>query len=317
MRPLICMLMLLSSLASSARADEAVTLNHDGATLHGTLSCPAGALDIVILHPGSGPTDRNGNQPGMNNDSLRLLGDALFEHGIAVLRYDKRGIGESPWNRPESDLRPSHYIDDLAAWARWAADEAGFARVHLIGHSEGALFAKAAAAEVPVASVIAIAAAGRPMGVLLREQTREQLAGAGDLAVQFERILAELEAGRTVQEVPPALFPLFRPDVQPYVLEWLAMDPAALAASLRERGVPMLVIGGSTDLQVSRADFDALAQYAIESRFIDGMNHVLKSAEGPIQQQLPSYTSPDFPLHDELVPTIVEFLDARPHDSPQ
>jgi uncharacterized protein len=299
-------LMILLLASGMAMAEEqAVELTRDDLTLHGTLLHPENATDLVILHVGSGPTDRQGNQQGMINNSHQMLAEGLAENGLAVLRFDKRGVGESRWNQPETEIRPSHYINDLAAWVEWGKGTSDFERIHLVGHSEGGIFSKAAARQVEVASVTAIAAAGRPMGVVLREQTREQLAGAGQLAEQFEHILSELESGRTVDEVPAVFNTLFRPSVQPYLIEWLAMDPAALAAEL---DAPLLVIGGSTDLQVGRNDFDALAPHAADSHWIEGMNHVLKSAEGTIQEQMPSYVSPDLPLHEALLPVLLDFL---------
>ena len=66
-------------------------------TLHGTLDLPndPSPCPVVVIIAGSGPTDRDGNQASMRNDSLKLLGRALATNGIAALRYDKRGIAES------------------------------------------------------------------------------------------------------------------------------------------------------------------------------------------------------------------------------
>ena len=282
--------------------ESAVQLERDDLVLKGTFLNPDSADTLVILHPGSGPTDRDGNQTGMTNNSLRLLAEGLAGKGVAVLRYDKRGVGESRSVQPESDLRPSHYVNDLAAWVEWGR-AGGFDTIHLLGHSEGALFAKAAAQKALVDSVISIAGAGRPIGIVLREQTEGRR--PGEIGVQFEHILSELEAGRTVEEVPQILHSLFRPSVQPYLIEWLVMDPVELAADL---DVSLLAIGGSTDLQVSRGDFDALGSHSDKSVWIKGMNHVLKSANGPIEEQIVSYTSPDLPLHEDLVPLLVDWI---------
>jgi uncharacterized protein len=283
--------------------ESAVELEREGLVLHGTLLASDSIGTLVILHPGSGPTDRNGNQTGMTNNSLRMLAEALYGKDIAALRYDKRGVGGSRSDQPEGEIRPSHYVDDLAAWAEWGRAR-GFEKVHLLGHSEGALFAKAAAQQVAVDSVISLAGAGRTIGIVLREQTEGRR--PGDIGVQFERVLSELEAGRQVEDVPQILHSLFRPSVQPYMIEWLAMDPEGLAVDL---DAPLLVVGGSTDLQVGRGDFEALAPHAEKAAWIKGMNHVLKAADGPIEEQLVSYTSPDLPLHEELVPLLVEWLD--------
>ncbi len=301
---LYALILLAAGLAQAQNPVEEVALDRAELILHASLYSPAGASELVIVHAGSGPTDRHGNQASMNNNSLKLLAEGLAGHGVAVLAIDKRGVGQSVMSIDEHALRPSIYIGDLVAWVEWARARNPDWKIHLLGHSEGALFAKAAAARTNVASVISLAGAGRPAGVLLREQTEGRR--PGQIGVEFERILSSLESGQEVTEVYPLLNTLFRPSIQPYLIEWLAMDPAALAAELE---APLLVIAGSTDIQVSRADFDALADQASEAEWIDGMNHVLKAVEGTLPEQLPSYTNPDLPLHRELVPVIVDWID--------
>ncbi len=281
----------------------------DGAVLHATLLHPQGARDLVLIQAGSGPTDRDGNQPSMTNNSLRMLAEGLAGEGIAVLRHDKRGSGESSSDLEETDLRPQVFIDDLGAWLSWAREEEQFEAFHLLGHSEGALFAKALAAEHKVDSVISVAGAGRPAGVLLREQVAGRL--PDEMADAFEHSLSELEAGRQVDEVPGILESLFRVSVQPYLIAWLAMEPARMADAL---DVPLAVIVGSSDLQVAREDFDALSEHAEKSRWIEGMNHVLKPAEGSLAEQMAVYSDPDLALHEALVPTIAGFIADRTAD---
>src|SRR5436309_1753218 len=76
---------------------ELVELTTPTGTLSGTLDLPAGRgpWPVVLLHAGSGPTDRDGNQVLMRNDGLKMLGRALAARGFAVLRVDKRGVGAS------------------------------------------------------------------------------------------------------------------------------------------------------------------------------------------------------------------------------
>lgn len=299
-------LALMSSLPLASQATESVQLERDEVVLHGSLHEADNSRVLVILHAGSGPTDRNGNGPGMSNNALGMLAENLVGAGFSVLNYDKRGIGESVSSQPEAELRPGHYVEDLVAWVDWAGIHHPDRHVVLMGHSEGGLFAKAAATARPdqVAAVVTLAAAGRPAAELLIEQTRGRLA---HLEQDFANILERLLAGETVDDVPPLLNALFRPSVQPYLIDWLAMQPTALAAGLSQ---PLLVVGGSTDLQVTRADFEALAAKAQDSAWIEGMNHVLKASDGPIGEQMASYISPDVPLHPNLVPVLTEFLAA-------
>ena len=100
---------------------------------------------------------------------------------------------------------------------------------------------------------------------------------------------------------------LFRPSVQPYMISWLRYDQAAELA--RFTG-PVLVIQGTTDLQVSEDDARLLAAARQDVRLllIAGMNHVLKEVSGDLAAQLPSYGNPDLPLAPQLVPAIVSFI---------
>jgi alpha-beta hydrolase superfamily lysophospholipase len=122
--------------------EQRVQLETTIGTLQGTLDLPNGTspCPVVVIVAGSGPTDRDGNQPLMKNDSLKLLGQALAAKGIAALRYDKRGIAESAAAASkEEDLRFETYVTDVVQWVIWLRQNRRFLRVGLIGHSEGSL----------------------------------------------------------------------------------------------------------------------------------------------------------------------------------
>ena len=108
-------------------------------------------------------------------------------------------------------------------------------------------------------------------------------------------------------DVPPGLAALFRPSVQPYVMSMLAADPVAL---LRGYSGPVLVVQGTTDLQVSIADAQALhgARDGIAIRLIDGMNHVLKVATSDRQENFATYADPSLPLAPHLVDAVAGFM---------
>jgi uncharacterized protein len=96
--------------------------------------------------------------------------------------------------------------------------------------------------------------------------------------------------------------------VQPYLISVFKNDPAKLAAALR---APLLIVSGSTDIQVSDADAKQLAEANPKAKLVtvDGMNHVLKSVKQTHRLlQLPSYSDPSLPLHPELMPALVTFL---------
>ncbi|HEU4520672.1 MAG TPA: alpha/beta hydrolase, partial [Thermoanaerobaculia bacterium] len=169
---------------------------------------------------------------------------------------------------------------------------------------EGSLIAMLAAQKVPVAAVVSIAGAGRPAGDLLLEQ----LAGVPPALLEdARRIIAELTAGRTVGQVPAELQTLFRPSVQPYLISWFRYDPAAEAAKLE---MPLLVIQGTTDVQVAVADAERLARASGKARLfiIDGMNHILKDVPPDADAQVRSYSDPALPLSPTLANAIRSFV---------
>ena len=98
-----------------------VQLASTPAPLHGTLLTPEGQTRAAaVIIAGSGPTDRDGNSPqfGIRASTYRLLAEGLAERGVASVRIDKRGIGQSAAAGPtEPDLRFSTYADDARAWA--------------------------------------------------------------------------------------------------------------------------------------------------------------------------------------------------------
>jgi uncharacterized protein len=299
---------------------EEVQLATATGVLHGTLLRPGAAAlartggrrPVALILPGSGPTDRDGNSlviPGDNN-SLRMLAEALAAEGIATLRVDKRGIAASAAaGRAEADLRFDHYVDDAVAWLAMLRGTGEFDRFHILGHSEGALVATLAAQQAPVHGVVLLAGTGRSMAATIRGQLAPQV--PPQLLAQADSAFVAMREGRTVT-VPPGLESLFRPSVQPYLRSVMDIDPAAELARL---SVPVLVISGTTDVQVSIAEdarrLAAVQGPRVELVVVEGMNHVLKAAEGPIAAQLASYGDPTLPLADGLVPPIAAFLRAH------
>jgi len=277
-------------------------------TIVGTLEQPLTTqpVAIALLVAGSGPTDRDGNTPLIagKNDSLKLLAQELASHGIATLRFDKRGVGESRMAvMDESKLRFDTFVNDVVAILA-ELERKGFQRRYLIGHSEGALISSLAAKQRQVQAVVLLCGAGRPIDVILKEQLARS---APQLLPGAEKVIHELKQGKLVANVPPILNSLFRPSVQPYMQSWLRHDPAVVAGAL---GVSVFSISGSTDIQVSEADAQALAlQKNISSLRIENMNHVLKTVASidPIVQQN-AYTNPALPLASELVPSLVAFI---------
>jgi pimeloyl-ACP methyl ester carboxylesterase len=293
--------------AAPKAADSSVQLETKTGTLHGTIDMPAGAgpFPVVVFIAGSGPTDRDGNQPRMKNDSLKMLGRGLAARGIAAVRYDRRGIGASvAAQRQEETLRFEMLADDAAAWVALLRKDRRFGRVGIAGHSEGSLLGMLAARRAKADAFVSLAGPGRDAATVLREQLGKNL--PPDLKAKSDRIIDELVSGRTVADVPPELAALFRPGVQPYLISLLKYDPAREIVRL---DVPILVVQGTTDLQETVGDARRLAAAKRRARLslIEGMNHVLKHATTPAEQQA-AYFDRSVPLEPKVVEEVAAFL---------
>jgi uncharacterized protein len=302
-------ILVLAALVSPALAGDAeVEINGGLGPLKASLLMPDGngPVPAVLILPGSGPTDRNSNQPGMTNDALKLVANQLAGQGIASLRIDKRGVAASAKAAArEQDLRFETYIDDAVAWITFLNQQKRVAKVIVLGHSEGALIGTIAAQRADIAGVISLAGTGFRAAEILRRQLGPQL--TGDLKTRAFAALAELEAGRTVANPPPELAALFRPSVQPYLISWFKYDPAREIAKLR---VPVLIVQGTTDIQVGVEDAKALAAAKPDAQLaiIEGMNHVLRAAPIDRAANLATYTNAALPLKPELMPAMVVFV---------
>ncbi|CEJ87184.1 Alpha/beta hydrolase fold protein [Hyphomicrobium sp. GJ21] len=289
-------------------SDEDVT--RDG--LRGSLIVPdrgARSATVLIL-AGSGPVDRDGNLPGLRNDSLKLLARGLAERGIASLRIDKRGIGQSRTAAMrEEDLRIQTYVDDAIGWLAFLGARQDTGPLFILGHSEGALIATLAAQRVKVAGIILVAGAGEPAAALIARQLSD--AGVPEhLQIESKRISQSLARGVAVADVPPELTALYRPSVQPYLMSWLPLDPAAELARLT---APALIVQGTHDLQIRVEDAQRLAAGRPNSKLvlIEAMNHVLREAPKERAANLAIYGAFDKLLAPELVPAIASFIEAH------
>ena len=307
MKRLLSALLLLAA-ANAAAGEKSVSLERDFGTLYGTLLTPGeGAETVAVIIAGSGPTPRNGN-----TNNYLYLAQELEKAGIATLRYDKRGIGSSKFDDPDkmADATLDDFIGDAAAWAEYLSRQ-DFRRIVLIGHSEGALIAFCAAQQCPeVDAVISLAGAGSPLDEILQLQLAAQLAPTHiELLLQARAFTAALKRGERVESCPPELTPLFAPPLQTFWISSLSYDPRE---EIRKVTVPVLIVNGDIDFQVTPDNADALAKAQSRSRktIIEGMTHTLKKASGPTRtEQIAAYTDDTLPVAPELVAAVTGFIE--------
>lgn len=303
---------LIAAALALAPADKPLAAPGPQGPLAGTFLDAGGTAPVVLIIPGSGPTDRDGNNPlGVTASPYRMLATALAERGISSVRIDKRGLFGSKAAVPDPNaVTVGAYAEDARAWVRVIRQSTGADCVWLLGHSEGALVALAAAQNpAGVCGVITLSGPGRRLGDIIREQLRSNPANAPYLDVAL-RTLARLEAGEAVDSatLPAALQPLFYNEAQPFLRDLLAQDPAALAAALR---VPLLIIQGDRDIQVSGEDARALAAAQPKARLaiLPGVNHVLKVPAGDDRSaNIATYADSSLPIAPSVVDAVASFV---------
>lgn len=267
---------------------------------------------VLLILPGSGPTDRDGNSPyGVTAAPYRLLAEALAERGISSARVDKRGLFGSAGAGNPNAVRVRDYVADIRAWLGALRTRTGAGCIWLLGHSEGVLMSLATAAESGegLCGVVLVSGAGRRLSDVLREQLRAspQFAPHVDQALP---VIAELEAGRRVDTaaLAPALMPLFAPQVQDYLIDNFAHDPAALAARVR---VPILIVHGLRDIQTSEEDARRIAAANPQARLVllPDVNHVLKTVTSDDRAaNLATYADSSLPIAPGVVEAVAEFV---------
>ncbi|MEM9268051.1 MAG: alpha/beta hydrolase, partial [Pseudomonadota bacterium] len=101
---------------------ETVRIPGPEGPLEGTLLYPSGATDMVIILPGSGPTDRDGNSPqGLTSNTYKLIAEGLAAQGVGALRVDKRGLfGSARAISDPNAVTIGDYAQDLGQWAGFA-----------------------------------------------------------------------------------------------------------------------------------------------------------------------------------------------------
>ncbi|NIE73881.1 lysophospholipase [Pantoea sp. Ap-967] len=309
------LLLLCTGLAQAAPtvSQRPIDLDTGQGVLHGSLLLPQQAVPppVVLIIAGSGPTDRDGNNPASGRiDNLKRLALLLANAHIASVRFDKRGVAASQPAAPdERDLSVQRYVDDVVAWSRQLKADPRFGPLILVGHSEGALIASLAAERAGASAVITLAGSGRPMADVLREQLAQRMPAA-QLA-RGSALLDRLQAGQTSLDVPAPLRQVFRPSVQPYLISLFQQDPAKAFARLP---MPALIIQGRNDVQVDVADAQRLKAAKPDAQLvlIDGMNHMLRISPKSMRQQRDSYLNPALPLARELGERVVSFIHQLP-----
>ncbi|MEZ9527077.1 alpha/beta hydrolase [Enterovibrio norvegicus] len=281
----------------------------DGGLISGTLVTHEEALNsaVSIIIAGSGPTDRNGNQEGLRNDSLEKISTSLLRHQYASFRFDKRGVGKSCFpSLLESDLTIDTYVKDIHSIIQTLSDEYGFRTFNLIGHSEGGLIALLVAQTACINSLVLIATPALSFAENLIKQYQLR---APQFTEDVETILEAIKQGKAIQCGCEHLSLVFRPSVIPYIKSCYFIDPLAIASTLSR---PIHVIQGDNDIQVEAMNGmmfeEVLGKSFVRLTMCKGMNHVLVRSFKDHDQNIHTYNDPTQPIHPKLQNALIDAL---------
>jgi pimeloyl-ACP methyl ester carboxylesterase len=276
--------------------------------LVGTLSMPdgGGPFPAVVLISGTGHNTRDEDVSG--HKVFVILADVLSRNGIAVLRYDKRGVGGSSGDYDAATT--VDFASDAEAAVTWLKAQAQIDAYHmgLLGHSEGGVIAPAVAAtDKSVSFVVMIAGPsirgdkllvlqsamtakvyGAPDDYIARRKVFDQalydtiLSAPSDTAAldRAKVVVAKGVADKIVDRNEAETLPL--DDTRPWERYFLAYDPGPILARL---AVPLLALNGSLDVQVPAKENLAAAREALKNNSnatvieLPGMNHLLQDAK--------------------------------------
>jgi pimeloyl-ACP methyl ester carboxylesterase len=267
--------------------DESIKIPGNGFNLAATLSRPAQSAEArspaVVLVGGSGPIDRDGLAFGI--PILGELAGALADAGFIVVRYDKRGIGQSGGRAESAAL--ADYAEDVRAAIKTLADRKDVdpKRIAVVGHSEGGLVAlMAAAKDKRIAAVVLVATPGMTGSDVVLAQQQHLL---NRMKLSPEERQAKVDAqkqinqavmtGKDLDKLPPAVR---RTVDNPEFQSLLLSDPSKLIKDVRQ---PLLVVQGELDAQVDPQNADLLESLArtrksappVEVSKVPGVNHLL------------------------------------------
>lgn len=300
-------LILFSTLLSSQEVlKEEISINP---LVSGELAIPQTdkELPLVIIIAGSGPTDRDGNQAAMKNNSLKFLAEGLNNNNIATFRFDKRifKLVKNP-DFKEEDARFDDFVKDIIDMVNHFNQDKRFSKIIIAGHSKGSLQGMVAINQGARADAfISIAGAGQSIDRVIVQQIGKQ---QPFLKEDTENGFAELRQKGKIEVYNPFLESIFRKSVQPFMLSWMQYDPQAEIASLT---VPVLILNGTEDVQTDESEARLLHQAKPDALFflIENMNHVLKEViPGDTMDNGRAYNEPQRPVVPELIEKIVYFI---------
>lgn len=307
-RVIIFLAILISNIAfgQTEISTEELTIWNDSIQLPGTLTYDKtlSKQPLVIFIQGSGNPDRNGNQlqMGIKANYIKMLRDSLNQKGIAFYSFDKRNVTKANIKHLLKSMTFEGLIEDVKTTISHFKDDSRFNNITLIGHSQGSLVAMLAITE-DIDNYISLAGLGEPMDKTLITQLSNQ---NKELAESAKAHIQELKNTGTIKDIHPYLMSIFAKPNHEFLKSYFKFDPVK---EIQQIKIPILIVNGDKDIQVpvSHAQHLHEANPKSELVIITHMNHVLKQIEKDADN-MPSYYTDSFPLAENLVETIANFI---------
>lgn len=302
---LVLLFILLSHFGYSqelAYVSEDISINE---LIDGTLLTPKDVLkpNLVIIIAGSGPTDRDGNQNFLKNNALKKLAVGLTNKNIATFRYDKRIVKQIRKGKVDNNMLFDDFVTDAKSVIDYFKSKTTYNNIYIAGHSQGSLVGILAAKD-KVDGFISLAGAGQSMDNVIMEQI---IKTAPMFTEDAKRVFSILKEGKTTDDFPPALASIFNKSVQPFISNWMQYNPQE---EIKKLEMPILIINGTKDLQVSIEEANLLKEAAPKANLviIENMNHILVPIEGDDLENSKSYDEAFRKLSPELFEAIIDFM---------
>jgi pimeloyl-ACP methyl ester carboxylesterase len=295
---------LISSLSfgQSTIISEKILVKNDSIELPGTLTYSNQNSPLIIWIHGSGNVDRNGNQKGVNINAnyIKQFRDCINNYNIAFYSYDKR-TSNLKNVKFFKNIVFEDFVSDVKKVISHFKENTQFSEIILVGHSQGSLVALLAVENVD--KYISLAGISNTFDTFVINEYNKVNSEYG---INVKKQFKELKKTGRIQEIDPLIAHLVSKPNQPFILSWMKYNPIE---EIKKLTIPILVINGTSDLQVSIENAQALKaeNQLAKIVLIDSMNHVLKIVKNPMENQQ-SYFSENFPLSTKLIASIVTFI---------
>ncbi|HEY5686733.1 MAG TPA: alpha/beta hydrolase [Yeosuana sp.] len=259
--------------------------------------------NLVIIIGGSGPTDRNGNQSFLKNNSLKNLAEELSSNNIATFRYDKRIVKQIKQGNIDRNIIFDDFVTDAISVLTYFKKRNSFNHIVILGHSQGSLVGMLAA-QGRADGFISLAGVAQSIDNIVIEQIAKTYPS---LSKEAERVFDYLRKGKKTDNYPMELASVFNKDIQSFMMNWMQYNPQE---EIKKLQMPILILNGTKDLQVEPKEAQLLHEAVPSSslELIDNMNHVLVTIEGDNLENSKSYNESLRKTAPQLIEALLRFV---------